>query len=103
MERYFTQTVPGIERTSRITPAPLFVSSDMAYPIQAADICVYCVNWGYRLPEQGMDAPVREEIARMFFEPLQRLRYRGDGYKEGRAFPTYGIVYVPNPYGKGKW
>ena len=40
----------------------------MAYPVQAADLCIYCVNWAFRLPTQGMNEPVREEIRAEFVE-----------------------------------
>ncbi len=103
LERYFTVTQTGIERTHRIVPVPFFVSSDMAYPVQVADVCIYCVNWGYRLPTQGMNEPVRAEIAREFGPLLDKIQYRGDGYKEGQVFRTWGILYVPNPCGPGKW
>lgn len=103
LERYFTSTVTGIERTARIVPTPFFVSSDMAYPVQVADVCIYCVNWSYRLPTQGMDAPVRPEIRREFEPFLERIQYSGDGYRDGQTFRTWGIVYVPNPYGPGRW
>jgi len=56
LQRYFTKTAPGRHRTTWIVPTPFFVASDMTYPLQAADICIYCVNWGFRLPSIGMDA-----------------------------------------------
>lgn len=62
MQDYYTMTQRGRERTAWVVPRPFFVSSDMVYPIQTADICIYCVNWGFRLPKRQMDAPVREEI-----------------------------------------
>ena len=48
MERYFTLTVAGRQRTQWIVPVPLFVESDMAYGVQVADLCIYCLNWGWR-------------------------------------------------------
>jgi len=102
MERYFTATKTGRERTARIVPTPFFVSSEMTYPVQAADICIYCVNWGFRLPEQDMTAPVRREVADLSAEWLHRLQFDGDGYRDGRVFRTTGITYVPNPYGPGR-
>lgn len=68
----------------------------MSYAVQAADLCIYCVNWGYRLPAQGMDAPVRPEIAEAFGSWLDRLQFRGEGYRDGRVFRTFGIVHVPD-------
>lgn len=77
---------------------PLFVSSDMTYPIQAADLCIYCVNWGFRVPGSGMVAPARREIADEFGEALGRLQFCGDGFRDGKVFKAYGVVFVPDPY-----
>jgi hypothetical protein len=74
----------------------------MAFPIQAADICIYCVNWGFRLPTLGMNAAVRPEIADEFGPWLNNLQFRGQGYKDGNVFEVYGICYVPNPYAPGR-
>ena len=98
MEEYFTKTAAGRYRTTWIVPTPFFVSSDMAYAVQAADLCIYCVNWGFRLPSRGMNAECRNEIAGMFGADLADLQYRGQGYRDGRVFDTYGVVYVPDPY-----
>jgi hypothetical protein len=51
MESYFTRTAVGRNRSYWIVPAPLFVSSDMTYAVQAADICLYALNWGFRPQE----------------------------------------------------
>lgn len=102
MERYFSKTQTGRFRSEWIVPVPLFVSSDMSMPVQAADLAIYCVNWGFRLPGAGMDLPVREHIATEFADWLFQLQYRGQGQREGHAFETYGITYVPNPYGDGR-
>ena len=98
IERYFTRTTTGRDRTAWIVPTPLFVSSDMTHAVQAADLCIYCINWGFRLPGRGMDAERREEIAGLFGAELSRLQYRGQGHRDGRVFDTYGIFYVPDPY-----
>jgi hypothetical protein len=98
MHRYFTKTHVGRQRTARIVPVPFFVCSDMAYPIQVADLCIYAINWGFRLPASGMDAPVRKEIAVRFETPIRELQYQGDGYRDGDVFRTFGVVYVPDPY-----
>ena len=70
----------------------------VTYPIQAADVSIYCINWGFRLPAKGMNEPVREEIQREFAPLLSRLQFQGEGYRDGDTFHTYGIVYVPEPY-----
>lgn len=98
MEAYFTKTLTGRHRTAWIVPSPFFVSSDMTSAIQAADLCIYCINWGFRLPSRGMNAEHRDEIAKLFGEDLDDLQFRGQGYRDGRVFDTYGIAYVPDPY-----
>jgi len=94
----FTKTVKGRYRTTWIVPTPFFVASDMTYAVQAADVCIYCINWGFRVASVGMDAAVREEIALEFGPWLNRLQFRGQGYHEGEVFESFGIVYVPDPY-----
>ncbi len=98
LHRYFEKTQTGRSRTQWIVPTPLFVASDMTYPIQAADLCIYCVNWGFRVPSMKMDAPVRSEIAAEFGPLLGRLQFSGEGYRDGNVYPAYGIVFVPDPY-----
>ena len=99
MEAYFTKTEAGRRRTERIVPMPFFVSSDMTYAVQAADLCIYCVNWGFRLPGRGMDAERREEIADMFGRKMAKLQFQGRGSRGDLNFESYGVVYVPDPYG----
>lgn len=103
MERYFTKTKSGRSRASTIVPAPLFVASDMTLPVQAADLAIYCVNRGFRLPRQGMDKPARPEIAKEFGPWLKALQYKDRVEREGRVFDSYGILFVPNPYGGGRY
>lgn len=102
MESYFTKTVVGRYRTQWIVPAPFFVASDMTYPVQAADLCIYCVNWGFRLPALGMHGEKRNEIANEFGPWLKQLQFKGQGERDGIVFDTYGICYVPNPYAPGR-
>lgn len=68
----FSTTETGRRRTTRIVPVPLFVASDMTYPIQAADVCVHAIDRGFRLPSAGMNAPTRPEIAEQFRPRLCR-------------------------------
>ncbi|MEQ1902704.1 MAG: DUF3800 domain-containing protein [Pirellulaceae bacterium] len=102
LEAYFTKTNAGRYRSQWIVPTPFFVSSDMAYPIQAADFCIYCVNWGFRLPAQGMNEIVRDEIQMEFLDWLRVLQFHGQGYRDGSVFETWGICYVPNPCPPGR-
>jgi hypothetical protein len=102
LEAYFTRTSTGRYRTSWIVPTPMFVSSDMVSAVQAADICIYCLNWGFRLPTQGMDSPKRDEIGDEFGPWLHQLQFEGDGERDGQVFKTWGIVFVQNPYAPGR-
>ena len=70
----------------------------MAYPVQVADLCIYAINWGFRLPALGMAAEVRPEIADEFGMAIRNLQFSGDGYKGGQVYPRHGIVYVPDPH-----
>lgn len=98
LESYFRKTQTGRYRTAWIVPTPLFVSSDMTYAVQAADLCIYCLNWGFRLPSLGMGADTRPEIATEFGPWLNQLQFRGQIHKNGTVFDTFGIAYVPDPY-----
>ncbi len=98
LEAYFRRTETGRYRSTWIVPAPLFVSSDMTYPVQAADLAIYCVNWGFRLPTRGMDAPVRQDIAGGYGHWLSKLQFHGEGCRNGSTYDCYGIVFVPDPY-----
>ena len=98
LNKYFSLTSVGRERARHIVPTPLFVASDMTYPVQAADVCIYCINWGFRLPERGMDAPVREDIARDFGTLLSRLQWRGQGSRQGLEYASYGITCITDLY-----
>ena len=98
LEAYFTKTQAGRYRTAWIVPTPFFVSSSMTYPVQAADLAIYCVNGGFRLPSRGMDEPARDEIAAEFGPWLSQLQFRGEAYRDGNVYHEYGIVFVPDPY-----
>ena len=99
VQRYFTKTSQGRLRSSRVVPAPFFVSSDMTHPVQAADLAIYTINWGFRLDGVGLDGEVREELAENFGPWLSRLQVRGTGSQDGVGnYKTWGIVFVPDPY-----
>lgn len=98
IQAYFSKTDIGRYRSAWIVPTPFFVSSDMAFPVQAADLAIYCVNWGFRLPTRGMNAATRPEIAEGYGKWLARLQFHGEGHREGVVYDSYGIVFVPDPY-----
>ena len=70
----------------------------MACAVQPADVCIYVINWGFRLPSRGMNAARRDEIAEMFGGDLATLQYEGQRERSGHKFNSYGITYVPDPY-----
>lgn len=96
MERYFVETRRGADRARWVVPSPLFVESDMAYGVQVADLCIYCLNWGYRFNDR-MTEPVRDEI-RDFANLLEPIIWHGEGTRKGQHFKTHSVVYVPDPY-----
>lgn len=98
LEGYFTKSQRGRHRSTWIVPTPFFVSSELTYPVQAADLAIYCVNWGFRLPSRGMNAPIRKEIADGFGLWLKQLQFQGESYRDGGVYQEYGIVFVPDPY-----
>jgi len=91
IERYYTTTSKGQYRSTWVVPSPFFVSSDMTYAIQAADVCIYAINWGYRLFPR-MDQPTRIEIEDNFSQWLKKLQY--EGTSDNGKHSVYGIVYV---------
>jgi hypothetical protein len=95
---YYTRTQPGRERTRWIVPEPLFVDSRMYPAIQAADLVIYCINWGFRLRSWDYQGEVREEIAQRYKDRLWNLQFKGEGCRDGNVFRTWGIFYVPDPY-----
>jgi hypothetical protein len=102
MERYFTKTQTGRCRTAWIVPVPMFVASDMTMAIQAADLAACCTNWGFRVPQLGLNEPTRAEIADEFGPWLKQPQFRGHMRRNERDYDCYGITYVPNPYGQGR-
>lgn len=96
MERYFIETVTGAQRSQFVVPSPLFVESDMAYGVQVADLCIYCLNWAYRFNVRMTEA-VRSEISD-FVGLLEPLIWQAEVESTGKRFRTHSVVYVPDPY-----
>lgn len=98
---YFSKTATGRNRSAWIVPTPIFVDSDMSYAVQAADLCLYCINWGFRhfsWGEYGRDYEIRDAIFEEFGPKVGRLQWHGQGYRDGRTYNSHGIVLVPDPY-----
>lgn len=103
MERYFIRTTKGAQRADWIVPAPLFSSSFLSVPIQSADVCIYCINWGFRRTKWRMVAEKREEVAREFSGWIERLEWRHETHnRDGYPKRYFGINFVQNPYGSGE-
>lgn len=94
---YFVKTANGRDRSRWIVPFPFFVASDMALPVQVADVVIYAINWGYRHPAE-MTAPVRTEIQNRFGPKIEKLKWKGEGYDGSRTYKSFGIVCVPDLY-----
>lgn len=94
---YFVKTGPCRERSRWIVPSPFFVASDMALPVQAADVVIYAFNWGYRHPA-NMTAPTRPEIEARFGARIQQLNWKGEGYDGVHTYRSFGIFCVPDLY-----
>ena len=92
---YFLKTANGRLRSIWIVPAPFFVSSDMALPVQVADVLIYALNWGYR-HASGMTAPTRSEIETRYGLRIQMLQWKGEGYDGIKTYRSFGIVCVPD-------
>ena len=96
---YYIKTYTGRQRTRWIIPEPLFVDSEMSVAVQAADLCLYCINWGFRVSNWNFTGRTRDEIHRDFGGHVGQLQFKGDGYNaDGDVYPTRGIIYVPDPY-----
>ena len=98
LNAYYRKTQKGRERTQWIVPTPLFVDSQLAVGVQAADVVLYCINYGYRRNEWRFTGPTRQEIKQRYGGLIHKSRYKGDVYNEGKAYPSHGIVYVADPY-----
>lgn len=96
--RYFVRSYKGRYRAGRVVPVPVFVSSDMVYAIQAADVIIYAVNWGYRRASWHEPGEARDEIKKRFGPWLSALQFRGRLHKKGGTLRVYGIVRVCDPY-----
>jgi len=98
LQDYFVKTANGRDRSRWIVPSPFFVASDMALPVQVADVVIYALNWGYRLPANMKGAPTRSEIESRFSAQIQKLNWKGEGFDGVQTYKTFGIFCVPDLY-----
>lgn len=95
---YYTKTQKGRRRAKWIVPSPMFVDSELSPGVQAADLCLYCINWGFRRPEWGFNGAKRDDIHQGFAGYCGERQFRGSSVDGGNTYQQYGIVYVPDPY-----
>ena len=100
IRNYFEKSQNGRRRAAWIVPTPLFVDSELSAGVQAADICIYCVNWGFRRQEWGFTGPSRTDIQQQFGGRCGALQYQGQSYDDGdgQTYNQFGIIYVPDPF-----
>lgn len=102
MKNYFEKSQNGRQRAHWIVPTPLFVDSDLSAGVQAADICIYAINWGFRRPEWNFKGSSRDDIHQRYGGLCGKLQYQGESYDDGRVHFLYGIIFVPDPYNARK-
>lgn len=62
------------------------VASDMTLRVQAADLAIYCVNRGFRLPKQGMDERSTRTASYLCRTHMENAATRFEKRKGGKAF-----------------
>ena len=95
---YYTKTRKGRSRAKWIVPSPMFVDSELSPGVQAADLCLYCINWGFRRAEWGFRGATRDDIHAGFAGLCGKLQFHGTAVESGKEYPIHGIVFVPDPY-----
>lgn len=96
MEHFFLAHSAGKEFSKLIFPGAMFVASDMSYPVQVADVVLYCLNWAYRGTGPNEPAPPRPEIEHLVGACLEKLICSVKNPKDG--FRVYSVVDVPDPW-----
>ena len=97
-ERFFQVHFDGQRNADLIIPTPFFVGSDLSYPVQAADIVVYCLVQSHRQPQIGMNAPVRQEVFDLVGRPLNKLICRFEREIMGEPYRPLSVFYVDHPW-----
>lgn len=98
LQDYYTKTTNGKKRAKWIVPYPMFVDSELSLAAQAADLCLYCINWGFRRAEWNFLGPKRDDIHREFAGLCGELQFSGDAIENEKKIKLYGIIYVADPY-----
>lgn len=97
LERLFRRHEAARRFTRTIVPNPFFVASDMSYLIQAADIVLYILNWGFRLSSSD-PAPPRMELERLDSGRIRAMIDRRQASSGGKRFTSYSLFDVSDPW-----
>ncbi|MDE0530727.1 MAG: DUF3800 domain-containing protein [Albidovulum sp.] len=98
VQDYYIKTANGRKRSKWIVPYPLFVDSELSLGAQAADLCLYCINWGFRRPEWNFHGAARDDIHAEFAGLCGEPQYRGTSVQNGTEQCLFGIFFVPDPF-----
>ena len=98
LENYYIKTSNGKKRAKWIIPSPIFVDSGLVACIQAADVCLYCVNWGFRRPEWDFLGAKRDDIHHKYAGKCGKIQYSGEVVSGQNKYKSHGIIFVPDPY-----
>ena len=99
VQDYYMKTENGQKRSKWIVPYPLFVDSELSLGAQAADLCLYCINWGFRRDEWKFNGPKRDDIHKEFAGLCGDLQYRGKTSTNHRkTYSHFGIFFVHDPF-----
>jgi hypothetical protein len=83
--------------TETIVPSPFFVASDMSYLIQAADIVLYLLNWGFRLSSRA-PSPERMELEALDGGRIGKMVHRRQVRSGSKQFTSYSVFDVNDPW-----
>lgn len=95
LEDHSTNTGRGWVNAQYVPPAPFFVDSDMVLGVQVADICIYVLNWAFRLP--SMTHPIREELLPLA-EKLKACMWTRFADVDGETRRYSSVFFEENPY-----
>lgn len=93
LEQYCSGTESGYQLSKKIIPSPFFVYSEQTPLVQAADLCVYIINWATRAGPK-MTEPIRPEMKQLGekIKRCQRKLYKPS--LKGANRPYYSIFYI---------
>lgn len=97
LERLFRNHETARRFTKTIVPNPFFVASDMSYLVQAADIVLYILNWGFRLTLRDA-APPRMELENLDAGRIKAMTDRRRVRTGERSFTSYSVFDVRDPW-----